>query len=161
MKQLAFTLGLRTVCSQLPYGKTPKDDEIKFLWILLPQSVAAEVTDEMWAYACQQRLMDPAPDDRLPIFQQILRHLYRLRDGQPEFAWGLRPDLPQRMAQANRFQPLFAATPPPPAPALAPPEPQVPESPQARRARLLALAESAGIDLSQPPAPRTSEVTHG
>lgn len=150
MQENTFVLGLRALCAQLPYGKNPKDDELTFLWALLPDSITDQITDQMWAYAVQQRLMDPTPDDKLPIFQQVLRHLYRLRDGMPEFEWGLRPDLPERMAHPDRFHSLTpdaSAQPAPPPPEI---RPMPTESPQARRARLLAIAEATGVDLSKP-----------
>ena len=152
MQENTFKLGLRTLCAQLPYGKTPKDDELTCLWAVMPKSVTAQIADAMWLYAVQQRLMDPSPNNELPIVQQVLRHLYRMRDGMPAFEWGLREDLAQRMAQATQFHSLEAA-----APAIGAQEPlQLPcsepcatESPQARRARLLALAEATGVDLSR------------
>lgn len=149
MQENTFKLGLRTLCAQLPYGKNPKDDELSCLWSVIPKSATAQITDEMWLYAVQQRLMDPAPDDKLPIFQQVLRHLYRLRDGMPEFEWGLRPDLTERMANAHRFHSLTADASAQPAPALPEIRPFPTESPQARRARLLAIAEATGVDVSR------------
>lgn len=150
MQENTFKIGLRALCAQLPYGKNPKDDELTFLWSLMPKSITAQITDEMWLYAVQQRLMDPTPDDKLPIFQQVMRHLYRLRDGMPEFEWGLRPDLPERMDNAHRFHSLTADASAQPAPALPEIRPMPTESPQARRARLVALAEATGVDLSKP-----------
>jgi hypothetical protein len=149
MREDAFKLGLRTLCSLLPYGKNPKDDELKFLWALLPDQITGQITDQMWAYAIQQRLLDPSPDDKLPIQQQVFRHLFRLRDGSPAFEWGLREDLAQRMEHPNRFHSLTADASAQPAPALPEIRPMPIESPQARRARLIALAEAAGVDLSR------------
>jgi hypothetical protein len=104
----------------------------------------------MWAYAVQQRLMDPAPDDKLPIFQQVLRHLYRLRDGMPEFAWGLREDLSERMASPHCFHPLTPASAEQKPPELLPIRQRQPETREQRRARILALAAATGVDLSKP-----------
>jgi hypothetical protein len=98
-----FTLGLRALAASLPYGKRLEDDEAKFLWLTIPESVKATVTDAMWAYAIAQRRMDPAPDKDLSIEMQILRYLYRIRDGMPAFDWGLKPDLTQRMALPGTF----------------------------------------------------------
>jgi hypothetical protein len=100
-----FTLGLRALAASLPYGKRLEDDEAKFLWLTIPESVKATVTDAMWAYAIAQRRMDPAPDKDLSIEMQLLRYLYRIRDGMPAFDWGLKPDLPQRMALPGTFHP--------------------------------------------------------
>ncbi|MEK0418401.1 MAG: hypothetical protein RI949_2407 [Pseudomonadota bacterium] len=103
MNPTTFTLGLRSLAASLPYGKRLEDDEAKFLWLTLPQTVKETVTDEMWAYAIAQRRMDPAPDKELSIEMQLLRYLYRVRDGMPAFDWGLKLDLPRRMAQGSVF----------------------------------------------------------
>lgn len=159
MQEETFKLGLRTLAAQLPYGKTPKDDELKFLWSVMPKHVTSQITDGMWLYAIQQRIMDPAPDDKLPIVQQVYRHLFRLRDGSPAFEWGLREDLPQRMASAHQFHPLI----PPPASQIPPDVPSITpmpkESRQARLARLLALAAETGVDLSKPYKPSSSNAS--
>jgi len=105
MNPATFTLGMRTVSAVLPYGKKLLDDEIKFIWLTLPQTVKDQVSDEMWGYACSQRLLDPAPDKELALHIQLLRYLYRNRDGQPAFDWGLKQDLSQRMAMGGQFHP--------------------------------------------------------
>jgi hypothetical protein len=156
MNESVFGVGLRTLCSQLPFGKKPADDEISFLWMVLPQSVTTIVTDRMWGYAIQQRLLDPEPNSDLPICQQLFSYLFRLRDGRPDFELGLRPDLPERMNALKVFHPLSA---PRAESALfnAPQLPEVPPRPpktrEQRIARLLALAEATGVDLSAPPSP--------
>ena len=103
MNPTTFTLGLRSLAASLPYGKRLEDDEAKFLWLTLPQTVKETVTDEMWAYAIAQRRMDPAPDKELSIEMQLLRYLYRVRDGMPAFDWGLKLDLPHRIANGGVF----------------------------------------------------------
>jgi hypothetical protein len=120
MNSSTFTLGMRTVSAALPYGKKLLDDEIKFIWLTLPESVKTTVTDEMWVYACAQRRMDPDPDKELALDIQLLRYVYRIRDGQPAFDWGLKQDLPQRMAMGGQFHPpvLPAADPTPMPPQL-------------------------------------------
>ena len=120
MNPTTFTLGMRTVSAVLPYGKKLLDDEIKFIWLMLPEGVKDLVTDQMWGYACSQRLMDPNPDKELALHIQLLRYLYRIRDGQPAFDWGLKADLPQRMAMGGQFHPpvLPAGDPTPPPPQL-------------------------------------------
>lgn len=103
MESATFTLSLRTLSAALPYGKRLTDDECKFLWLTLPELVKATVTDAMWAYACGQRRLDPQPDKELSLEMQLLRYLFRIRDGMPAFDWGLKPDLPQRMAASHEF----------------------------------------------------------
>ena len=118
MKATTFQMGLRALSSLLPYGKKITDEEAYFTWAMLPESVKVSVTDEMWVYACAQRRMDPDPDKELSLDIQLLRYVYRIRDGQPAFDWGLKQDLPQRMAMGGQFHsPVLPAgdpTPPPP-----------------------------------------------
>mgnify|MGYP006271009337 FL=1 len=104
MQIQSFALGLRTVSGFLPYAKKLADDEIKFIWLLIPQHVKDDVSDEMWAYACNQRLLDPNPDKEQALHLQLLKYVYRVRDGQPAFDWGLKEDLPQRMKAGAAFQ---------------------------------------------------------
>lgn len=103
MEIQTFALGLRTVSGFLPYAKKLADDEIKFLWLLIPQQVKEQITDEMWAYACNQRLLDPNPDKEQALHVQLFKYVYRVRDGQPAFEWGLKEDLPRRMALGGTF----------------------------------------------------------
>ena len=120
MKAETFQMGLRALSAFLPYGKKITDEDAYFTWTLLPDSVKATVTDEMWIYACAQRRMDPNPDKELALDVQLLRYVYRIRDGQPAFDWGLKADLPQRMAMGGQFHPpvLPAGDPTPPPPQL-------------------------------------------
>jgi hypothetical protein len=123
MKATTFQMGLRALSSLLPYGKKITDEEALFTWAMLPESVKVSVTDEMWVYACAQRRMDPNPDKELPLDIQLLRYVYRVRDGQPAFDWGLKQDLPQRMAMGGQFHsPVLPAVDPTPTP------PQLPGS---------------------------------
>ena len=105
MKCSAFQMGLRALSSLLPFCKKITDEEALFTWAMLPESVKVNVTDEMWLYACSQRRMDPNPDKELALDIQLLRYVYRIRDGQPAFDWGLKADLPQRMAMGGQFHP--------------------------------------------------------
>ena len=120
MKCSTFQMGLRALSSLLPYGKKITDEEALFTWAMLPESVKVNVTDEMWLFACSQRRMDPNPDKELALDIQLLRYVYRVRDGQPAFDWGLKADLPQRMAMGGQFHPpvLPAGDPTPPPPQL-------------------------------------------
>ena len=104
MQIQSFALGLRTVSGFLPYAKKLADDEIKFLWLLIPQQVKDDVSDDVWAYACNQRLLDPNPDKEQALHLQMLKYVYRVRDGQPAFDWGLKEDLRQRMSAGAVFQ---------------------------------------------------------
>jgi hypothetical protein len=99
MKCSAFQMGLRALSSLLPYGKKITDEEALFTWAMR---------------------MDPNPDKELALDIQLLRYVYRIRDGQPAFDWGLKTDLPQRMALGGQFHPpvLPASDPTPPPPQL-------------------------------------------
>lgn len=105
MKSETFRLGLRAVASITPYAKKITDDEIAFLYMTLPSAIKRAVTDEMFAYACAQYRMDPSPNKELPLDQQLLSYVYRLRDSRPAFDWGLKPDLKDRMLSCDRFHP--------------------------------------------------------
>lgn len=119
MKASTYQMGLRALSSLLPYGKKITDEEALFTWAMLPESVKITVTDEMWVYACAQRRMDPNPDKELALDIQLLRYLFRIRDGQPAFDWGLKADLPQRMALGGQFHaPVLPAGDPTPQPVL-------------------------------------------
>ena len=120
MKCSTFQMGLRALSSLLPYGKKITDEEALLTLAMLPDSVKVNVTDEMWLYACSQRRMDPNPDKEIALDIQLLRYVYRIRDGQPAFDWGLKADLPQRMAMGGQFHPpvLPAGDPTPPPPQL-------------------------------------------
>jgi hypothetical protein len=120
MKASTYQMGLRALSSLLPYGKKITDEEALFTWAMLPESVKSTVTDEMWVYACAQRRMDPNPDKELALDIQLLRYLFRIRDGQPAFDWGLKADLPERMALGGQFHPpVLPAGDPTPQPVLA------------------------------------------
>jgi hypothetical protein len=123
MDVAVFQMGLRALSSLLPYGKKITDEEALFTWAMLPESVKTSVSNEIWMYACAQRRMDPEPDKELPLDIQLLRYVYRVRDGQPAFDWGLKQDLPQRMAMGGQFHsPVLPAVDPTPTP------PQLPGS---------------------------------
>jgi len=103
MKSNLFQIGLRSITAAQPFGKKLQDDEIQFLWLTLPQTVKDSVSDEAWAYACNQALMDPAPNKELPVHFRILSYVYRVESGHPNFDWGLKQDLPNRMLNASSF----------------------------------------------------------
>ena len=109
MNSKTFGLGLMALSGSLPYGKKLTNEEIQFLWLLLPADVKAAVTDEMWAYGCSQRMLDPDPSKELPLHLQVLSYLFRVRDGQPAFDWGVKSDLQRRMTLPSCFHPHHSA----------------------------------------------------
>lgn len=54
-------------------------------------------------YAAAQLLLDPDPPKELPVHLALLRYLYRLENGTPNFRWGLKGDLEQRMLKPSEF----------------------------------------------------------
>ena len=111
MKSKIFEIGLRALSALMPYGKKLSDEEVQFIWMLLPENVKTQVTDEMWAYACNQRRLDPSPNKELSLDLQLFSYIFRQRDGQPAFDWGLKEDLPQRMALSSQFHSQQALAP--------------------------------------------------
>jgi hypothetical protein len=103
MQSATFRLGLKAVAAVTPYAKKLTDDEIGFLYLTMPKAVKDAVSDEMWAFACSQYRLDPSPNKEMPLDVQLLSYVYRVRSGRPAFDWGLKEDLPQRMASADRF----------------------------------------------------------
>lgn len=100
-----FAGAVAAISELLPYAKRPSPDAQLLLWTTLPNQVQQDLTSHHLAYACAQLLLDPARPQELAIPVALLRYLYRLENGLPNFSWGLRPDLAQRMAGTG-FQPL-------------------------------------------------------
>lgn len=97
MNASSFSLGLRTLSTVTPYMRTITEDELKCLWMLLDQAVRDGVTDEQWFWAIKIRMSERSEDQQLPVHYQVLRHLFRCENGQPNFGWGLKADLAERM----------------------------------------------------------------
>lgn len=111
MRAKIFETSLRALSALMPYGKKMTDEEIQFIWMILPASVKQTVTDEMWGFACMQRRLDPNPNKELSLDLQILSYVYRRRDGQPAFDWGLKQDISQRMELPSHFHEDTASLP--------------------------------------------------
>ena len=100
-----FAGAVGAISELLPYAKRPSVDALLLLWTTLPPKVQEELSSHHLAYASAQLLLDPARPQELAIPVALLRYLYRLENGLPNFNWGLRLDLAQRMAGTG-FQPL-------------------------------------------------------
>ena len=100
-----FAGAVGAISELLPYAKRPSVDAQLLVWTNLPIQVQQELSSHHLAYASAQLLLDPARPQELAIPVALLRYLYRLENGLPNFNWGLRPDLAQRMAGTG-FQPL-------------------------------------------------------
>ena len=113
----AFSIGLRTLSTATPYMRTLTEDEVKCLWMLLDQSVKEAVPDRAWFWAIKIRMSERSQDQELPIHYQVLRHVFRCENGQPNFQWGLKADLANRMklcsthAEVERYQVAAASQP--------------------------------------------------
>jgi hypothetical protein len=99
----SFSQTLEALNSVLPFAKAINPQAWLLLWGTFPDHAKQHVTPEMWSYAAGQRLMDPAPAKELAIHLQLLRYLYRLENGMPNLQWGLKVNLPYRMASAGTF----------------------------------------------------------
>lgn len=110
MDATTFTTVLRAISGLLPFGSKLDEAQCLLAWQTIPPQVRDEVSNEMWVYAAGQRKLDPAPLQDLTLDVQLLRYLYRLENGMPNFEWGLKQDLASRMAQPHKFnaQPVSA-----------------------------------------------------
>ena len=98
MKRATYLRILKAASETTKYAKRLSEETLALLWITTPAKTRNEVTDEMLAYAFNQMRIDPNPPEDLGIDQQLYSYVYRCRDGFPAFDWGLKADLPQRMA---------------------------------------------------------------
>jgi hypothetical protein len=103
--QSEFCDVLQALTRSLPRFKPWDETAMALAWMTFPERAKRELTREMWLYAAAQRRLDPAPSNDIPIDLQLLQYVYRQRDGQACIDWGLKADLPERMANAGRFHP--------------------------------------------------------
>jgi hypothetical protein len=94
---------LEALTSVLPFAKPVNKAAALLVWATFPPKAKQDLTPEMLTYAAAQRLMDPDAPKETPIHLSLLRYLYRLENGQPNYEWGLKLDLPQRMAADGQF----------------------------------------------------------
>lgn len=94
----------------LPFAKQQNDASALLIWASFPAEAKEQLTPAMLVYAATQRLLDPNPPKEVALHVQLLRYVYRLENDQPRLDWGLKTDLPERMANASRFH--EAPTPP-------------------------------------------------
>jgi hypothetical protein len=100
-----FARTLAGIADVLPYGKAVTKPGLLLSWQTFPEQAKAELTNDHLSYASGQYLMDPDRPKDQPIHLALLRYLYRLENGSPNFAWGLKLDLPARMANPTQFHP--------------------------------------------------------
>lgn len=100
-----FARTLQAIVNLLPFAKPLDDTALLLAWRSMPHRAKVELSNDAWTFAASQFLMDPAPPAGIPIHLAMLRYLYRMENGAPNLAWGLKADLPQRMAAADAFHP--------------------------------------------------------
>jgi hypothetical protein len=118
--QQQFCDVLQAVSRTLPRFKPWDEMALSLAWMTFPQKAKEELTPEIWLYAAGQRRLDPNPPADLPLDLQLLDYVYRNRDGRGCVEWGLKADLPERMANSGVFNPQ-----PVPGQIVAAPEPPV------------------------------------
>ena len=89
----SFQLAMRTISAVTPYATKMQDEELQFLYYLVPQKVRTAVTDGLWAYACNKALFDPSPNKEIPLHLRVLSYVYRVENGTPNFDWGLKEEV--------------------------------------------------------------------
>ena len=90
---------LDALAELVPFLRRPSGNAIDLLWASLPPAVREELTCRHLNYAAEQFLQDPDRPSDMPIHLALLRYLYRCENGRPNYGWGLRQDLPERMGQ--------------------------------------------------------------
>ncbi len=100
-----FARTLVAVQTLLPFAKKLPEEALLLAWATLPGNVRQQLTGPMLMYAAGQYLQDPNPPKDQPTHLALLRYLYRLENGRPNYEWGLKADLPERMASDGRFFP--------------------------------------------------------
>ena len=118
LEQFSVTLG--ALSEALPRGKRMAEATYALLWATFPAKAKEDLTPEIWMYAAGQRLLDPDPLDDVPLPMQLLNYVFRNENGRANVEWGLKADLPERMARAHVFNPQ-----PVPGQVVLPPEPPV------------------------------------
>lgn len=100
-----FISTLNALQEALPRGKRLGEATYALMWATFPAKAKEELTPEVWMYAAAQRLLDPDPMEDLPLPMQLLNYVFRNENGRANVSWGLKADLPERMANPDRFNP--------------------------------------------------------
>lgn len=115
-----FISTLNALQEALPRGKRLGEATYALMWATFPAKAKEDLTPEIWMYAAAQRLLDPDPMEDLPLPMQLLNYVFRNENGRANVSWGLKADLPERMANPDRFNPQ-----PVPGQVVLPPDPAV------------------------------------
>lgn len=92
-----FTDAMEAVQSLLPYGRNLQPSALTLAWETLPLEAKRDLTPAMLRYATGQFLLDPDRPRDCPTHLALLRYVYRLENDWPNFRWGLKQDLGDRM----------------------------------------------------------------
>lgn len=98
-----FEAVLKAATELDPYGKKLSDETIAMAFLTLPEVVKQRVSDEMFVYCLRQHQLAPTDRSELTLIQQLLQHVFRCENGAPNYSWGLKADLPSRMASPGVF----------------------------------------------------------
>jgi len=100
-----FSEVLHALSRTLPRFKPWDASAMALAWITFPAKAKQELTREIWLYAAGQRRLDPCPPENVPLDLQLLNYVFRNENGRANIEWGLKLDLPDRMARPDRFNP--------------------------------------------------------
>ena len=111
---------LQALSRTLPRFKPWDETAMALAWMTFPERAKQELTREVWLYAAGQRRLDPNPPEDVSLDLQLLSYVFRNENGRANVSWGFKADLPERMANPDRFNPQ-----PVPGQVVLPPEPAV------------------------------------
>ena len=100
-----FCTVLQALSRTLPRFKPWDESALALAWMTFPAKAKQELTREIWLYAAGQRRLDPCPPEDVPLDLQLLNYVFRNENGRANIEWGLKLDLPDRMARPDRFNP--------------------------------------------------------
>lgn len=100
---------LQAVTALLPYGKNLPPLAYVLAYDTMPDEAKQQLTPAMLTYAVGQYLLDPDRPRDCPTHLALLRYVYRLENDWPNFRWGLKPDLPDRMRNPAVLHPHGAS----------------------------------------------------
>lgn len=100
---------LQAASALLPFGKALPASAYALAWETLPDEAKRDLTPAMLSFAVGQFLLDPDRPRDCPTHLALLRYCYRLENDWPNFRWGLKADLAQRMANPSQLHPQGAS----------------------------------------------------
>ena len=92
-----FARSLAVLHRMTPYAAKISEEDAGFVFVCAPSQLRTQVTDAQWQWACAQFMSDPKPPKDMEVWKAVCRYLFRLENDQPNFRWGLKADLDQRM----------------------------------------------------------------